>query len=368
MAFCRYMKMITLPKLRDSLRDLRYEVKVPAGRRRARAGADRAHGRDRLAHLGGIADIRRIRRRGASLRACWGSLRGSSLALVLAGSAVLKLASPASSRAALATFEIHGERTALGRLGPPDRGRARPGDRGRRRERRRGLARGRVPGAVRRGAGRRDPARAGRRALRVLRLALDGRLDLGGCGTSCSPPASRCCPSLPSGASRPRSGSALGLVVALLALRRPRRRRPRAGARGRDAAAAPRAAVGARDPATRAPSSAGRSALDRSLRRAAATRLALAVFTSEGCRRLPRARAGDRQRWPTTRRWRRGLRRGRRRGRLEELRDPRQPVRAGDRRRRHRARQGDLQQPGAARERAGNGGARRRANRGRRCS
>jgi quinolinate synthase len=30
MAFCRYMKMITLPKLRDSLRDLRHEVKVEA--------------------------------------------------------------------------------------------------------------------------------------------------------------------------------------------------------------------------------------------------------------------------------------------------------------------------------------------------
>src|SRR4051794_6750553 len=28
-AFCRYMKMITLPKLRDSLRDLEYEVSVP---------------------------------------------------------------------------------------------------------------------------------------------------------------------------------------------------------------------------------------------------------------------------------------------------------------------------------------------------
>jgi quinolinate synthase len=28
MAFCKYMKMITLPKVRDSLRDLRYEVKV----------------------------------------------------------------------------------------------------------------------------------------------------------------------------------------------------------------------------------------------------------------------------------------------------------------------------------------------------
>ena len=29
-AHCRYMKMITLPKLRDSLRDDVYEVKVPA--------------------------------------------------------------------------------------------------------------------------------------------------------------------------------------------------------------------------------------------------------------------------------------------------------------------------------------------------
>ncbi len=29
MAFCKYMKMITLPKVRDSLRDFRYEVKVP---------------------------------------------------------------------------------------------------------------------------------------------------------------------------------------------------------------------------------------------------------------------------------------------------------------------------------------------------
>ena len=29
MAFCRYMKMITLPKLRDSLRDMKFEVRVP---------------------------------------------------------------------------------------------------------------------------------------------------------------------------------------------------------------------------------------------------------------------------------------------------------------------------------------------------
>ncbi len=30
MAFCKYMKMITLPKLRDSLREMKYEVSVPA--------------------------------------------------------------------------------------------------------------------------------------------------------------------------------------------------------------------------------------------------------------------------------------------------------------------------------------------------
>jgi quinolinate synthase len=30
MAFCKYMKMITLPKLRDALRDMKFEVKVPA--------------------------------------------------------------------------------------------------------------------------------------------------------------------------------------------------------------------------------------------------------------------------------------------------------------------------------------------------
>jgi quinolinate synthase len=30
MAFCKYMKMITLPKVRDSLREMKFEVKVPA--------------------------------------------------------------------------------------------------------------------------------------------------------------------------------------------------------------------------------------------------------------------------------------------------------------------------------------------------
>ena len=48
MAFCKYMKMITLPKVRDSLREMKVEVKVPADDRGARPDPDRAHGRDRL--------------------------------------------------------------------------------------------------------------------------------------------------------------------------------------------------------------------------------------------------------------------------------------------------------------------------------
>jgi quinolinate synthase len=41
-ASCVYMKMITLPKLRDSLRDMRFEVRVPADvAERARVPIDR---------------------------------------------------------------------------------------------------------------------------------------------------------------------------------------------------------------------------------------------------------------------------------------------------------------------------------------
>ena len=42
MAFCKYMKMITLPKLRDSLRDMKFEVKVaPEIAERAQVPIDR---------------------------------------------------------------------------------------------------------------------------------------------------------------------------------------------------------------------------------------------------------------------------------------------------------------------------------------
>jgi quinolinate synthase len=41
-AICRYMKMITLPKLRDSLRDWKYQVTVPEDiATRARGAIDR---------------------------------------------------------------------------------------------------------------------------------------------------------------------------------------------------------------------------------------------------------------------------------------------------------------------------------------
>ncbi len=41
-ASCRYMKMITLPKLRDSLAQMRYEVRVPEDvAERARVPIDR---------------------------------------------------------------------------------------------------------------------------------------------------------------------------------------------------------------------------------------------------------------------------------------------------------------------------------------
>ena len=42
-AVCRYMKMITLPKLRDALRDMRPEVRVPAEVARAGPPSDRAN-------------------------------------------------------------------------------------------------------------------------------------------------------------------------------------------------------------------------------------------------------------------------------------------------------------------------------------
>ena len=49
MAFCKYMKMITLPKLRDSPAGDEVRGQRPGGDRRAGADSDRANGRDRVA-------------------------------------------------------------------------------------------------------------------------------------------------------------------------------------------------------------------------------------------------------------------------------------------------------------------------------
>ncbi len=57
-AVCKYMKMITLPKLRDSLRDMKYRGERAGRRRRPRPPADRAHGRDRLERFELLQNLR----------------------------------------------------------------------------------------------------------------------------------------------------------------------------------------------------------------------------------------------------------------------------------------------------------------------
>ncbi len=60
-ASCQFMKMITLPKLRDALRDDdQFEVRVARGDRRAGQGADRSHGRDRLSNCACPDGARRV--------------------------------------------------------------------------------------------------------------------------------------------------------------------------------------------------------------------------------------------------------------------------------------------------------------------
>ena len=76
-AVCQFMKMITLPKLRDCLRDLSAGRDGRPRDRRARAGADRAHGGDQP--LGVVG--RRARRRLSLSRSCRSPLpRGSRAA------------------------------------------------------------------------------------------------------------------------------------------------------------------------------------------------------------------------------------------------------------------------------------------------
>ena len=87
-ASCRYMKMITLPKLRDALRDGTPVVKVPAAIAERARRADRADGRDRAvaasrqARLGqrARARARPPRARRAATRACARTRPGCSSA------------------------------------------------------------------------------------------------------------------------------------------------------------------------------------------------------------------------------------------------------------------------------------------------
>ena len=146
------------------------------------------------------------------------------------------------------------------------------------------MARGRVPRPLRRRAGRRDPARPGRRALRVLRLALDGRLDLGGAQPRArrllrAAPARCLTRSLSTEQLARHSGSSslwsscAGLAVAVLALAREvGMLRLRLG---------PASAL---EIPRRAPSSASESRSSIASPGCGTTASALAVFTSEGCR------------------------------------------------------------------------------------
>ena len=52
-ASCMYMKMITLPKLRDALRDEKFEVRVPEDVAAARTRSDRPDGGDRISRCSG---------------------------------------------------------------------------------------------------------------------------------------------------------------------------------------------------------------------------------------------------------------------------------------------------------------------------
>ena len=334
MAFCKYMKMITLPKLRDSLREMKVEVKVAAGDRRAGEGADRADGRDRLTAVLEVA-----------ARLVLGG--------VLAGASLAKLASPASSRAAMATFGIDGRRfqavawslliaTELGLAagviaGSDDRGLAGRG----------------ADGDLRRDDGRRDPARPRRRAVRLLRRPLDRRLGRRSRATSLLAAAFAALPALPEGDLSTDEWLGLGLAVALLAC---------AGlavavlALAREvghAAPAPRARRAALEIAEEGPPLFGSHRADRALRArsrddagAGRVRLRRAVASADALEPVdPRARARPDGRGRELR----GGRRGRRSGASS---DPGQPVRGRARPRGHGAREGHLQQPRPARERA----------------
>ena len=280
------------------------------------------------------------------------------LAGVLAGAALSKLASPASSRAALATFGFADGPLRDLAWAAADRGRAGPGGRRRARLRPGGaygaaalmlLLAALMAGALLRGQAGAPCACFGARS-RVSRLG--GRSQPG-----CWPPPS---PRSRASASIELStdewlgiglGLALaacaGLAVAVLALAREvGMLRLQLGTQGALEIAGEGPALGT--------SGAGAAGDRIPLERA---RTALAVFTSEGCQLCQSLEPGDREPRQRARCRGRRLRRGRRGGAVGRARDPGEPVRRRARSRWDGARQGDLQQPRPARERAGDRGA-----------
>ncbi len=211
---------------------------------------------------------------------------------VLVGAALLKLASPRSSVAALSHFRVRRLPAPLGRLGVADLRRAGPRGRGRG-----GLRSGRLPrrrpdGDVRAVARGGADARPGRGALRLLRLPLTGQRARGAAqlrdGRRLRGPAAAA-----RGIAEHRSVARAGARRRAARLRRARRRRAGPGAGGGNAAAADGPDRGARDPG-RGPRARrglrpGSPLRPGAFRRPAARRVPLG-----GVPRLPRPRAGDR--------------------------------------------------------------------------
>ncbi len=288
---------------------------------------------------------------------------------VLAGAASRSWRDPASSRAALATFGIDGrgpQAVAWALLIACELGLAA------------GVIAGSATAAYLAAAlmatfaatmvGR-DPPRPRRRALRLLRRPLDRRLGRAWPATRCSPPRSRRCRRCPRASCPPTSGSASGWssrcspapgsAVAVLALAREvGMLRLRLG---------PASAL---EIAEEGPPLFAEHALIAPLRARPGGELALAVFVSDGChvcRALepsirvlandPRVAVASFEEVADAAVW-------------AELEIPGQPVRGRARPRGHRAREGHVQQPRSARERARDRRApprRARARRGRRC-
>ena len=277
------------------------------------------------------------------------------LAGVLGGAALAKLASPASSEAALATFGFGAgwlRRLAWGTLIATELGLA-----------------------IGVGAGVDGAAYAAAALMAMFAALLAGALMRGRSGAPCACFGSRsrvsplavlrnlalaagfaALPSLPQGRAQHRRVARPGPGRGAACLRRPGGGRARARPRGRDAEAPARHPGRAGD-RRRGPRARQPVAPELILESARPEALGLAVFSSEGChlcQTLEPAIESLRSEPGLDVRIFDEARRGRR---LASARNPGQPIRDRARPRRHGARQGHLQQPRPARERAGDRGA-----------